>query len=235
MASTASRASTRAEASAAFASISASAPLERTLPLGEGRLLLGQLRRGLRPVAIRGLELAELGRDLLLARGRSRLGSEKLGLQVGEPLLLCRGRFGALRQLLLALLELRLLGGDLRCASVDLRRAQRQALCVGEAFLEPSLQVGELVARLAFACDRRGQARPGASSSPSQARRSGSPTYSAATTTGDFRRRRLGTLACNRPLRGVRVLFGLRLFLVAPPLELAPETGPETLLGLAGS
>ena len=129
------------------------APFERTLPLGEGRLLLGQLRRALGPVAIGILELAELGRDLLLARGRARLGGEELGLQVGEPLLLCRGGFGALRQLLLALLELRLLGGDLRCARVDLRRAKRQALGVGEALLEPRLDVRELVAYLPLAGD----------------------------------------------------------------------------------
>jgi hypothetical protein len=51
-------------------------PFESTLPLSEGRLLLGQLGRGLGPVAIGILELAELGRDLLLARCRSCLGGE---------------------------------------------------------------------------------------------------------------------------------------------------------------
>ncbi len=148
MASTASRASTRARASAAWRVDVGELPFERTLPLGESRLLLGQLGRGLGPVAIGILELAELGRDLLLARGRSRLGGEQLGLQVSEALLLGRGRFGALRQLLLALLERRLLGGDLCCARVDLRRAERQALRVGEAFLQPRLDVRELVAYL---------------------------------------------------------------------------------------
>ena len=94
---------------------------ERTLPLGESRLLLGQLRGGLRPVAICSLELAELGRDLLLASCRSCLGGEQLGLQVGETLLLCGSRFGALRQFLLMFLERGLLGGDLRGPTVDLR------------------------------------------------------------------------------------------------------------------
>ena len=80
--------------------------------------------------------------------------ASELGLQVGEPLLLCGRRLGALRQLLLALLERRLLRGDLRCAAVDLRRAQRQALRVREALLESRLQVRELVARIALARDR---------------------------------------------------------------------------------
>ena len=145
--------------------------------------------------------------------------------------MLCGGRFGALRQLLLPLLERRLLGGDLRCARVDLRRAKRQALGVGEALLQPRLDVRELVAYLPLAGDRGRKLGPNGLQLTSEARRSARRTCSAATTTGTraAAARRLGLRG---PLRGVGVLFGLRLFLVAAPLELAPEAGAEALLGL---
>ena len=209
-------------------------PFERTLPLGEGRLLLGQLGRALGPVAIGILELAELGRDLLLARGRSCLGGEELGLQVSEALLLCGGRFGALRQLLLALLERRLLGGDLRCARVDLRRAKRQALGVGEALLQPRLDIRELVAYLPLAGDRGRKLGPDGLQLTFQLTFQLAVRLADLLGRGDDRGldRRRGSLGLRGPLRGVGVLFGLRLFLVAAPLELAPEAGPEALLGL---
>jgi hypothetical protein len=94
--------------------------LERTLALGERRLLLRELCCDFRAVAVGVRQLAEFDRDLPLALGSPRLCGRHLGLQLGQPLLLDRSRRRALPELLLLLLEFCLLGCQLRGSLVDL-------------------------------------------------------------------------------------------------------------------
>src|SRR5215210_3334510 len=98
--------------------------LEVPLPLGERRLLLGELGGDPGAFPLRRRQLAELERDLLLALGSAGLGRGELGLQIGQALLLCGRRLGSLDELVLTLLELCLLGGEPRRALVNLGRAQ---------------------------------------------------------------------------------------------------------------
>ena len=78
----------------------------------------------------------------------------ELGLQLGQALLLRRGRLGPLPELALPLLELRLRRGHLRRARVDLGGAEREALRADEILVEASLDVGELRTHVLLARER---------------------------------------------------------------------------------
>ena len=135
-------------------------PLERALALRDRGLLLRQLRAGSGALSLDHLELAELGRDLLLALRGARLGGAELASEIGQALLLGRGRLRPLGQLLLALFELGLERCHPRRSRIDLGRADRGALAARCLELHRFLQASDLVVKLLLAGECGGELGP---------------------------------------------------------------------------
>ncbi len=177
-----------------------------------------------RALALTGVQLAKLDRDLLLALARPHLRRGELGLQLRQPLLLGGGRLGALVDLPLALLDRSLGRGQLGSAAVDLLRADRECLRIDLSVRQRLVQLRELVAQILFADERLREVAAECFELAEVRQRD---------RRGGCHFDRFGRDRCDGGRRRALRLDGRRsLFTFAAPLELAAKTRAEAPLRL---